>query len=350
VARNASDLHLRSNKPPMVRIQGAITPLNEKILSKEDLFSNLKNITPLYYWNEFENKNDTDFAFSTTTNRFRVNLFKDVNGIGAVFRHISNNLPTFESINAENSILKICEMKTGLVIVSGPTGCGKSTTLAAMINYINKTKPYHIITIEDPIEFRYNSEKSLIHQRELNIHTNDYHTAIRNVLREDPDVILIGEMRDPATIRLAIEAAETGHLVFSTLHTNSAFSTISRIINVFREGEQELIKVMLAENLKGVICQSLILREDTAQKQRIAAREIWLNTSAGANLIRENKIHQIQSILESSQDQGMFSMNASLINLVTEKIISPDSGWSYALDKKDFENRLQNQGIILKGL
>jgi twitching motility protein PilT len=345
IALNASDLHLRSGIAPRIRQHGVILTHHSAPLDFETVSAFLQEIMPPFYRDEFQNTFDTDFAYSLDNEfRFRVNVFKDLKGVGAVFRMVPNDLPTFEAILLEQSARELSELSKGLILVTGPTGSGKSTTLAAMIQHINRTRPYHIITIEDPIEFVYPAKRSLIHQRELHIHTRSYQAALRTALRQDPDVILVGEMRDIETTRLAIEAAETGHLVFATLHTNTAYSTISRIINQFQEDEQALIRVMLAENLKGVICQSLLKREDN-EEGRIAAREIWLHNVAGGNLIRENKIHQVPSLIEGSQEIGMLSLNASLTRLVSRGIISPHTAWFHSMDQKDLETRLARIGF-----
>lgn len=346
IVKGASDLHLSSLKTPKIRLHGKIITLNSEILDESLIYSMIKEIAPQFFIDQFNNKFDTDFAYSIADiHRFRINVFKDKNGIGAVLRHIPNDIPDFKDISLEKGASSLCELNKGLILVTGPTGSGKSTTLAAMINRINETRAFHIITIEDPIEFVYSSKRCLIHQRELHVHTKSYHDALRTVLRQDPDVILVGEMRDMETTRLAIESAETGHLVFATLHTNSAYSTITRIINQFGEEEQELIRVMLADNLRGVICQSLLQREDISGGGRIAAREIWLHTPAGANLIRENKIHQIPSVLESNQDIGMKSFNSSLSELVGKGIISSKNALFESFDQKDLESRLLKFGF-----
>lgn len=308
----------------------------------------LQPITPSYIWEQYQKFYDADFAYSLEgCYRFRVNLFRDSQGAGAVFRFIPKELPSFDQITLEEGAKTLCELNRGLVLVTGPTGSGKSTTLAAMIQYLNRTKAYHIITIEDPIEFVYPSRKSLIHQRELHKHTGSYQEALSYALRQDPDVILVGEMRDLETTRLAIEASETGHLVFATLHTNTAYSTISRIINQFGEEEQELIRIMLADNLKGVVCQNLLRRED--RDGRIAAREVWLYSTAGANLIRENKLQQIPSIIDGNQEIGMVSLNASLASLVGKRIIAPETAWQCSMDQKDLSGRLQRIGYRMEG-
>ncbi len=348
VQKGASDLHINTARKPIIRLHGMMVPLTSETFSEETLSGMFQEIMPIHARSIFEKNKDTDFAYShDQINRFRVNVFKDKGGIGAVFRHIPNKLPTFESIRLEQGGRNLCNLSKGLVLVTGPTGSGKSTTLASMINHINATKALHIITVEDPIEFVYPSNKCLIHQRELNTHTHSFTDALRAILRQDPDVILVGEMRDVETTRLAIEAAETGHLVFATLHTNTAYSTITRIINQFGEEEQELIRSMLADNLKGVICQTLLQRED-GKSGRVAAREIMLYTVGGANLIRENKLHQIQSILDSNLEMGMISLNTSLVNFVSQGLITAEQAITRSMDQKDLGGRLQRIGIKVK--
>jgi twitching motility protein PilT len=342
VQKGASDLHINAARKPIIRLQGMLVSLTSETFSEETLLGMFHEIMPPYARSVFEKNKDTDFAYShDSIHRFRVNVFKDKGGVGAVFRHIPNTLPTFESIRLEQGGKNLCALSKGLVLITGPTGSGKSTTLAAMINHINATRALHIVTIEDPIEFVYVPNKCLIHQRELHTHTQSFTDALRAVLRQDPDVILVGEMRDVETTKLAIEAAETGHLVFATLHTNTAYSTITRIINQFGEEEQELIRSMLADNLKGVICQTLLQRED-GKSGRVAAREIMLYSVAGANLIRENKLHQIQSILDSNIELGMVSLNISLANFVSQNLITAEQALAHSMDQKDLAGRLKH--------
>ncbi|MBN2145135.1 MAG: PilT/PilU family type 4a pilus ATPase [Candidatus Aureabacteria bacterium] len=350
VVKNASDLHLSSGRVPMMRLHGIMAPFRPEKLSSPQIMDWLNEIMTPFSRSLYENTFDVDFAYSTSKEkyRFRVNMFKDKEGPGVVFRHIPSKLPSFEDISLEEGARHLCDLNRGLVLVTGPTGSGKSTTIASMIHYINQTRPYHIITIEDPIEFIHDSNRCLIHQRELHTHTHSFQDALRASLRQDPNVILVGEMRDIVTTRLAIEAAETGHLVFGTLHTNTAYSTISRVINQFGEEEQELIRAMLSDNLKGVVCQTLLARTDE-KGGRIAAREILLHTVAGSNLIRENKLHQVPSLLDSNQDIGMISLNASLSNLISQGCVSPEAAWYTTMDQKDLMNRFNRLGIHLEG-
>lgn len=347
VSKGASDLHLSSKRVPMVRLHGEMHQLEKGSLSSAELEKHLQQIMTPFSQENFHSDNDADFSYlNDKKHRFRVNVFRDYKGIGAVFRYIPTELPDFDVIKLEEGAKGLCHLNKGLVLVTGPTGSGKSTTLASIINWVNRNREDHIVTIEDPIEFVYPNARCLIHQRELNTHTPSFKSALRAVLRQDPDVILIGELRDLETTRLAIEAAETGHLVFGTLHTNTAYSTISRIVNQFGEEEQELIRTMLADNLKGVVCQTLLQKPDG--KGRVAAREIMLHTVAGANLIRENKFHQIQSVIDSNIEMGMISMNASLSKLVSEKVVSPDQAIAKTSDKKDLAGRLTRFGIEVK--
>jgi twitching motility protein PilT len=266
---------------------------------------------------------ETDFAFELpNVARFRVNAFTSNRGPAAVFRTVPSTVLTLEDLKAPRIFQKIADHPRGLVLVTGPTGSGKSTTLAAMINYINDTQPSHILTIEDPIEFVHQSKKALVNQRELHQHTHSFANALRSALREDPDVILIGEMRDPETISLALTAAETGHLVFGTLHTTGAAKTVDRIVDVFPAGEKEMVRSMLSESLRAVISQTLLKTRDG--NGRVAAHEILISTPAVRNLIRENKIAQINSTLQTGQTHGMQTLDQSLQALVRQGVISPD--------------------------
>ena len=271
----------------------------------------------------YQQNMETDFAFELpNVARFRVNAFTSNRGPAAVFRTVPSTVLTLEDLKAPRIFQKIADHPRGLVLVTGPTGSGKSTTLAAMINYINDSQPAHILTIEDPIEFVHQSKKALINQRELHQHTHSFANALRSALREDPDVILIGEMRDPETISLALTAAETGHLVFGTLHTTGAAKTVDRIVDVFPAGEKEMVRSMLSESLRAVISQTLLKTRDG--NGRVAAHEILISTPAVRNLIRENKIAQINSTLQTGQTHGMQTLDQSLQALVRQGVISPD--------------------------
>lgn len=320
VEHRGSDLHLSSGMPPMYRVDGDLLPFeNIAPVSNSRLLEMLKAITPPKTLSSNEG-NEFDFSLDLPdVARCRVNIFQQMRGISAVFRIIPLAIPTLKDLMMPPILQKLCNLPNGIILVTGPTGCGKSTTLAAMINHINQTQPCHIITIEDPIEFAYQSKLSLIQQREVHQHTASFNDALRAALREDPDVILVGEMRDIETIRLALTAAETGHLVFATLHTSSAPKTINRIIDVFPNGEKELVRTMLAESLQAVIAQNLIKRK---KHGRVAALEVLLSTPAVRNLIRENKTPQLESVLQTGQSLGMRSYEQSIKELAANGIIN----------------------------
>jgi len=303
---NASDLHLSAGLPPLFRIDGELKNLNLSALTQEDLCSLLKDYIDT-------KQHEIDFALDTPElARFRVNIFQQNRGIAAVFRAIPNHLPSLEQLQLPTILKTIATYKNGLVLITGATGSGKSTTLAAIINYINENYAHHIITIEDPIEFTHISKKSLINQREIHRDTLSFNNALRSALREDPDIILVGELRDLETIRLALTAAETGHLVFATLHTSSAAKTINRIIDVFPGEEKNLIRSLLAESLQAVICQTLVKKNSGG---RAAACEIMIATPAIRNLIRENKIPQIETAIQTGSATGMQTIEQSLQKL-----------------------------------
>jgi twitching motility protein PilT len=322
IERHGSDLHLSSGMPPMYRLDGDLLPFeNTAPISSDKLLEMLKAIAPPKLLFPSEENNELDFSFDLPdVARCRVNIFEQIHGISAVFRIIPLAVPTLKDLMMPPILQKLCKLPNGMILVTGPTGSGKSTTLAAMIDHINQTEPCHIITIEDPIEFIYQSKLSLIQQREVHRHTASFSSALRAALREDPDVILVGEMRDIETIRLALTAAETGHLVFATLHTSSAPKTINRIIDAFANGERELVRAMLAESLQAVIGQNLIKRKNGG---RVAILEVLLSTQAVRNLIRENKTSQLESALQTGQGLGMRSYEQSLKELVASGIIDP---------------------------
>lgn len=312
---NASDLHLTPDFPPCVRLNGEITPIMDQPLSPDQIKSMLYSILTDSQRSNFERDMEMDFAIQFGEEmRFRVNAFNSLKGVSAVFRTIPTEIFTMEQLNMPDIFRRICDLKKGLVLVTGPTGSGKSTTLSAMVNQINREQKKHILTIEDPIEFVHKPIKSIVNQRELNVSTKSFTAALKSALREDPDIILVGEMRDLETISLALTAAETGHLVFGTLHTSSATKTIDRIIDVFPASEKELIRSMLSSSLQAVIAQSLIKTAD--EKGRVAAFEIMLGTPAVRNLIRENKIPQLDSLIQVGSKHGMISMKDSLNSLV----------------------------------
>ena len=323
VKNKASDLHLSAGLPPMIRVHGDIRRINLPEMSSEEVGQMITSVMNDQQRKLYQQNMETDFAFELpNVARFRVNAFTSNRGPAAVFRTVPSTVLTLEDLKAPRIFQKIADHPRGLVLVTGPTGSGKSTTLAAMINYINDTQPSHILTIEDPIEFVHQSKKALVNQRELHQHTHSFANALRSALREDPDVILIGEMRDLETISLALTAAETGHLVFGTLHTTGAAKTVDRIVGVFPAGEKEMVRSMLSESLRAVISQTLLKTRDG--NGRVAAHEILISTPAVRNLIRENKIAQINSTLQTGQTHGMQTLDQSLQALVRQGVISPD--------------------------
>ncbi len=329
---DASDLHLSADETPIMRIQGKIVRLDEyRVQSDADLRRVMFPIAPQRNQDEYNQGGDTDFAYEIDgVARFRCNFFADRKGIGGVFRLIPSQVLTVEQLGLEKVILELCYLSKGLVVVTGPTGSGKSTTLAAMIDFINKNRDDHIITIEDPVEFVHQNIKCLINQREVHVHTGSFKRALRAALREDPDIVLVGEMRDLETIAIAIETAETGHLVFGTLHTTTAPSTVDRIIDQFPSDQQAQIRVMLSESLKGVIAQTLLR---TVDGKRVAAHEILLVPGAVANLIREGKTFQLPSQMQMGKSIGMVTMNDSILEYVKKGRVSPHEGYVKAVDK-----------------
>lgn len=319
----ASDLHLSSGISPMIRVHGDMRRINLPEMSAEEVGNMVTSVMNDHQRKIYQQNLEVDFSFELpNVARFRVNAFNIGRGPAAVFRTIPSTVLSLEELKAPSIFQKIAESPRGMVLVTGPTGSGKSTTLAAMINYINETQPAHILTIEDPIEFVHQSKKSLINQRELHQHTLSFANALRSALREDPDVILVGEMRDPETIGLALTAAETGHLVFGTLHTTSAAKTVDRIVDVFPAGEKEMVRSMLSESLTAVISQNLLKTHDG--NGRVASHEILIANPAVRNLIRENKITQINSVLQTGQASGMQTMDQSLQSLVLQGLIAPE--------------------------
>ncbi len=340
----ASDLHLSSKMPPMMRLHGDIVPIPGKaVLEPELLLRELMAIAPEASKAEFEERNDTDFAYALpNVCRFRCNVFRDRNGPGAVMRQIPFEMPDPKKLGLPDSVLQLCDLSKGLVVVTGPTGSGKSTTLAALIDHINATRNAHIITIEDPLEFLHPNKKCLINQREIKTHTRSFKDALRAALREDPDIVLVGEMRDLETIAIAVETAETGHLVFGTLHTTTAPSTVDRIVDQFPADRQEQIRIMLSESLAGVIAQVLCKKIGGG---RVAAYEILLGSSAVSNLIREHKTFQLFSVMQTSKNQGMTTMTDSLIDLVKRKVVDPKEAYYKAVNKTEIKGLLQKLGV-----
>src|SRR5688572_14372338 len=344
-AASASDLHLCVGSPPLIRKDGRMEPLDpsDAALSVEVIGALIASIMPERNRQEFSERHDTDFAYEIAgLARFRANAFVDRKGPGAVFRVIPSKILTAEQLGLSHHLLQLCHLNKGLILVTGPTGSGKSTTLCALIDYINRNRHDHIITIEDPIEFVHPNQKCLINQREVRTHTDSFKDALRAALREDPDIVLVGEMRDLETIAIAIETAETGHLVFGTLHTTTAASTVDRIIDQFPADRQAQIRIMLSESLKGVISQTLCKK---AGGGRVAAREILLTTPAISNLIREGKTFQIPSIIQTSKKLGMLTMNDALLELVEKKQIEPDEAYMKSVEKTGLAASLKAKGF-----
>ena len=347
VKNGASDLHLCVGSVPMVRKDGHMQALDAEAaeLTGEALVQLLAPIMPEKNRKEYTDRHDTDFAYEIAgLARFRANIFADRRGPGAVFRVIPSKILTADQLGLSQHILNLCALNKGLVLVTGPTGSGKSTTLSAMIDYVNKTRHDHIITIEDPIEFVHQNQKCLVNQREVRTHTDSFKDALRAALREDPDIILVGELRDLETVAIAIETAETGHLVFGTLHTTTAASTVDRVIDQFPSDRQAQIRVMLSESLKGVIAQTLCRKIGGG---RIAALEVLLVTGAVSNLIRESKTFQIPSIIQVNKANGMISLNDALMDLVMKKLVEPAEAYAKAVDKPAFDALLKRNGFNL---
>ncbi len=344
-----SDLHISTSAPPMMRVDGEMRSVQGyEPLSGEQVQRMLMPIVPPRNREEFEKTHDTDFAYELPGKaRFRANLFVDLRGMGAVMRVIPSKILTVDDLNLPKELLTLCHLPKGLVLVTGPTGSGKSTTLAALVDYINRTRQDHIITIEDPVEFVHPNKKCLVNQRQVGEHTDSFKKALRAALREDPDIVLLGEMRDLETIAIALETAETGHLVFGTLHTSSAPSTIDRIIDQYPPEQQEQIRVMLANSLKGVIAQMLCKKIGGG---RVAALEVMFGVPAVANLIREKKVFQINSIMQTGRKQGMCLMNDSLFKLVKDGIVAPEEALAKANDKANLITQFQSAGIKVEAL
>jgi twitching motility protein PilT len=333
VERGASDLHLTVGSRPRIRLDGELEELAEYEPPAADLLERLLHgITPENQHETFAATSDADFACELPGQaRFRVNLFRNRTGVAAVFRQIPHAIPTFEQLGLPEQLRRLAELSKGLVLVTGPTGSGKSTTLAALVDLVNKTRRDHIITIEDPIEFVHPSKGCLVSQREVGVHTSSFKRALRAALREDPDIVLVGEMRDLETTAIAIETAETGHLVFGTLHTTTAASTVERVVDQFPGDRQEQIRIMLSDSLRAVIAQTLLKRVGGG---RVAAFEILISTPAVSNLIREGKTFQIPSALQTGKAQGMCQMTESLIALVTNGVVEPREAYLKASDKE----------------
>jgi twitching motility protein PilT len=346
VERKGSDLHLSSKEKPMLRIDGELVRVADwGSIEPSAMRELLAPITPERNREEFQNGSDTDFAHEIPgLARFRANLFADRNGPGAVFRVIPSRILTAQDLGLSPQLLELCKLTKGLVLVTGPTGSGKSTTLTALVDHINKTRKDHIITIEDPIEFVHENHGCLVNQREVGIHTVSFKRALKAALREDPDIVLVGELRDLETVSIAIETAETGHLVFGTLHTTTAVSTVDRVIDQFPSDRQEQIRMMLSESLKGVIAQTLCKKIGGG---RVAALEVLIGVPAIANLIREGKTFQIPSIMQTGKKFGMVTLNDALIDLVKRGAISAEEAYVKAVDKVSITSGLKATGADL---
>ena len=335
VKNKASDLHLSAGLPPMIRVNGDIRRINVEPLDHAGVHAMVYDIMNDHQRKWYEENLEIDFSFEVPNlARFRVNAYVQNRGAGAVFRTIPSKVLTLEQLNCPSIFKEIANQPRGIVLVTGPTGSGKSTTLAAMINDINENEYAHILTVEDPIEFVHESKRCLINQREVGPHTLSFSNALRSALREDPDVILVGEMRDLETIRLALTAAETGHLVFGTLHTSSAAKTIDRIIDVFPAAEKEMVRSMLSESLRAVISQTLLKTKDGSG--RVAAHEIMIGTPAIRNLIRENKVAQMYSAIQTGQNVGMQTLDQCLIDLVRRNVVASGEARTKAANKEAF--------------
>jgi twitching motility protein PilT len=343
VEKGASDLHLRCGEPPILRLHGEMQRLDEPPLEPLWLDAMLRSIMPERNRREYSDSNDTDYAYELEgIARFRANALKDRRGPAAVFRQIPATVVTVEQMGISQEVQKLCQLNKGLVLVTGPTGSGKSTTLCSLIDLVNRSRSDHVITIEDPIEFVHPNKKCIITQRQVGVHTGSFKSALRAALREDPDIILVGELRDLETVSIAIETAETGHLVFGTLHTTTAAGTIDRIIDQFPADRQSQIRVMLAESLRGVISQTLCKKIGGG---RVAAREVLLSITAVTNLIREGKTFQIPTVMQTSKRLGMVTLNDALLELVDGGLIEPAEGYAKAVDKTMFLGALKARGL-----
>ncbi|HQO09438.1 MAG TPA: type IV pilus twitching motility protein PilT [Clostridiales bacterium] len=345
IENKASDLHICTGTKPMLRLDGDMIELDDfPEVTEDDMWPIINYVTPKKNIDEFKTTNDSDYAYEIEgLCRFRANIFRDHRGVGAVFRQIPFKILPPEVLKIPPKIIELCDLPKGLILVTGPTGSGKSTTLAALMDYVNRTYRKHIITIEDPVEFVHKNQSCLINQREVGVHTQSFKRALRAALREDPDVILVGEMRDLETISIAIEMAETGHLVFGTLHTNTAVGTVDRIIDQFPSNQQNQIRAMLADSLVGVVSQMLCKKQEGG---RVAVYETLVVTSAVSNLIRECKNFQIPSIMEVGKQQGQKLMNESFMELIKDGTISIEEALDKAVDRNELIHLLQNKNMI----
>jgi twitching motility protein PilT len=341
--RGASDFHLTVGRPPMLRASGNMETIRYRVLAEVDFIDMLKPIAPPRLWEDFVQHGDIDFSYEIPgLSRYRVNVFRQQRGAGAVFRVIPTKILTIEQLGLPDQVRRVTNLRSGLVLVTGPTGSGKSTTLAAIIDQINETRALHIITIEDPIEFVHPNKKCLIHQREIGNHATSFAEALKAAGREDPDIILVGEMRDLETIQMALTAAEKGTLVFGTLHTNNAAKTMDRIINVFPAGEQEGIRNVLGDTIRGVVAQQLLPKIGGG---RVAALEILFASPAIGNMIREGKTPQITSAIQTGMKEGMIDMDSSIRKLYNEKKVTARAAYDKAIDKESFKDILAAEGI-----
>jgi twitching motility protein PilT len=336
--RNGSDLHLAVGSPPVLRLDGELERIRYRSLTEGDFYNLVGPIAPPRIWSAFQETGDVDFAYQMGEQaRFRVNLFRQERGSAAVFRLIPSRVPTVEELNLPASVASLYEAKRGLVLVTGPTGSGKSTTLAAILDRLNKRVAYHVITIEDPIEFVHTNDHAVFTQREIGPDVPNFAEGVKAAIREDPDCLLVGEMRDLETIRMALTAAETGLLVFGTLHTNSSAKAVDRIIDAFPANEQEQIRTVLAETMRAVVAQQLLRRRD---KGRVAAFEVLLGSTALSNAIREGKTSLINNQIQTGKSRGMISMDQSLTELVRNNTVLPEEALDRALDRETFKTML----------
>jgi twitching motility protein PilT len=343
VEKSGSDLHLRCGEPPIIRLHGEMSRLDGfPVITNDDLEAMLYTIMPDRNRKEFRETHDTDYAYEIEgVARFRANASRERKGAAAVFRVIPATVVTADQLGLSQEIQNLCYLTKGLVLVTGPTGSGKSTTLCALVDLVNRVRTDHVITIEDPIEFVHHNKNCIITQRQVGVHTQSFKAALRAALREDPDIILVGELRDLETVSIAIETAETGHLVFGTLHTTTAPSTIDRLIDQFPADRQEQIRIMLSESLKGVIAQTLLKKIGGG---RVAAKEVLLSIPAVSNLIREGKTFQIPSVMQTSKRLGMITLNDALMELVDTKQVEPKEAYMKSIDKVSFVNALRVKG------
>ena len=347
VDQGASDLHLTTGSQPILRVSGELQRIRYQLMENDDLKKMLYEITPEYKIKEFEETGDVDFAYEIPgLARYRANFFVQKYGVAAVFRQIPDTILTVEQLSLPPVLNRLPMLPKGLVLVTGPTGSGKSTTLAALVDYANAQRKDHILTIEDPVEFVHKSKSCVVNHREVGLHTRSFATALRAALREDPDIIMVGEMRDLETISLAVEAASTGHLVFGTLHTQSAAKTVDRIVDVFPHDQQEQIRATLADSLQAVVAQTLFKRRDA--KGRCAALEILIATPAVRNLIRDGKTYQLTTVLQTGKKYGMQSLDDAILELLEKGRIRPEDAYLNCLDKQRFRPFVENASEVFE--